>query len=173
MQVKRNTVVEFHYVLTDDEEQKELESTRNGHPSYILHGHHNVVRGVENALAGRSLGERFSVTLDPAEAYGPRREDALQRISKKYFAQPKKLRPGLVTQIRSEQGTRSVKIVKVGTKMVDVDLNHPLAGRTLTFDIEIMNVRQATREEIAHGHAHANAHGHTHADGHGPEAHEH
>lgn len=161
MQVTRNTVVEFHYVLSD-EEQKELESTRNGHPTSILHGHHNVIRGVEQALAGRSPGERFSVTLSPTEAYGERKEDARQRISKKYFAQPKKLRPGSITQLHSEQGTRSVRVIKVGAKMVDVDLNHPLAGRTLTFDIEITNLRLATKEEIAHGHAHGPDTAHTH-----------
>ncbi len=161
MQVTRNTVVEFHYVLSD-EEQKELESTRNGHPTSILHGHHNVIRGVEQALAGRSTGEQFSVTLSPAEAYGEIKEDARQRISKKYFAQPKKLRPGSITQLNSEQGTRSVRVIKVGAKMVDVDLNHPLAGRTLTFDIEITNLRLATQEEIAHGHAHGPDSTHTH-----------
>ncbi len=160
VQVTKNTIVDFHYVLID-EDQAELESTRDGQPSSILHGHHNVMRGVEQALAGRVAGERFSITLDPAEAYGPRREDALQRISKKYFADPKRLRPGLITQLRSEEGVRSVMVVKVGVKMVDVDLNHPLAGRTLTFDIEVVDVREATTEEISHGHAHG-PHGHHH-----------
>ena len=153
VQVTKNTIVDFHYVLSD-ETQAELESTRDGHPSSILHGHHNVIRGVERALAGRVTGDRFTITLDPAEAYGPRRDEHLQRISKKYFANPKRLRPGLITQLRTEQGARSAMVVKVGMKMVDVDLNHPLAGRTLTFDIEVVDVREATAEEISHGHAH-------------------
>ena len=109
---------------------------------------------MEQALTGRAAGDRFSITLEPTEAYGPRRDDAKQRVSKKYFADPKRLRPGLITQLRTEQGERSVMIIKVGVKMVDVDLNHPLAGRTLTFDIEVVDVREATAEEISHGHAH-------------------
>jgi FKBP-type peptidyl-prolyl cis-trans isomerase SlyD len=153
VQVTKNTVVDFHYVLVD-ENQAELESTRDGHPSSILHGHHNVIRGVEQSLAGHIAGDRFSITLEPTEAYGPRRDDAKQRVSKKYFADPKRLRPGLITQLRTEQGVRSVLVVKVGVKMVDVDLNHPLAGRTLTFDIEVVDVRAATPDEISHGHAH-------------------
>ncbi len=160
VQIAKNTIVDFHYVLSD-ENNAELESTRDGQPSSILHGHHNVIRGVEEALTGRVAGERFTITLDPAEAYGPRREDAQQRISKKYFANPKRLRPGLITQLSTEQGSRSVMVVKVGVKMVDVDLNHPLAGRALTFDIEVVDVREATAEEISHGHAH------------GPHAHHH
>ncbi len=160
MQIAKNTIVDFHYVLID-EDQTELESTRDGHPSSILHGHHNVIRGVEQALIGRAAGDRFSITLEPTEAYGPRRDDAKQRVSKKYFADPKHLRPGLITQLRTEQGARSVMIVKVGVKMVDVDLNHPLAGRTLTFDIEVVDVREATAEEISHGHAHG-PHDHHH-----------
>jgi FKBP-type peptidyl-prolyl cis-trans isomerase SlyD len=153
VQIAKNTIVDFHYVLID-ENNDELESTRDGHPSSILHGHHNVIRGVEQALTGRAAGDRFSITLEPTQAYGPRRDDAKQRVSKKYFADPKRLRPGLITQLRTEQGARSVMIVKVGVKMVDVDLNHPLAGRTLTFDIEVVDVREATAEEISHGHAH-------------------
>jgi len=92
--------------------------------------------------------------VSPEEGYGLRDEDRTQRVPKKYFQDGDKLKPGMVTVLRSQQGMHQVTVVKVGATVVDIDGNHPLAGKTLNFDIEITDVRDASEEEIAHGHVH-------------------
>ena len=94
------------------------------------------------------------------DAYGSVKPDAIQRFSKKYFAQGNKLKVGQQTTLRTRESQQLVTVVKVGGKVVDVDLNHPLAGKTLNFDIEIKEVRAATPSEIAHGHDHQGGHEH-------------
>ena len=158
--VERDRVVLFHYDLADAQGQP-LESSRGGSPVAIVHGHGNVIVGVERALEGHRAGERLSVTVPPEDGYGPRREDAVQRISKKHIQGPRKLRPGMRVGVQTEHGVRPVTVVKVGSSVVDVDLNHPMAGMTLRFEIEVLEVRAAEPEEIAHGHVHGPG-GHAH-----------
>ncbi len=158
MQIGKDSVVIFHYSLRD-ESGSEIETSRDGDPTAILYGYRNVISGLENALKGREAGDTFSVTLQPHEAYGPRADDKQQRLSKKYFANPRQLKAGSVTVLRTESGTQPVTVIKVGSKFIDVDLNHPQAGKVLQFDLEILEVRAATAEEVAHKHAH---HGHNH-----------
>ena len=129
-----------------DEQGETIESSVDAHPTAVLIGHQNAICGVEEALVGRSEGESFTVEVPPDEAYGEIPADWTQRVSKKYFNQPKRLRPGMITQLSTDKGTRSVQVIKVGNKVADVDLNHPLAGKTLTFDIEVLLVRPATPE---------------------------
>jgi FKBP-type peptidyl-prolyl cis-trans isomerase SlyD len=109
---------------------------------------------VEAALDGREAGERFSVTVAPAQAYGERREGLTQRVPKKHVRNADRLRVGDSAVVQTTDGARVVTVMKVGSSVLDVDLNHPMAGRTLVFDIEILAVRAATEEEVAHGHAH-------------------
>ncbi|HEY5681416.1 MAG TPA: peptidylprolyl isomerase [Pseudomonadales bacterium] len=158
--VARDRVVRFHYVIRD-EAGSELESTREGEPLAVLQGRGSVLRGVEEALEGRNAGERLEVTLPPEQAFGARREDWTQRVPKKYLPDAKRLKPGDAAVLRTREGPRPVTVVKVGSKVVDVDLNHPRAGMTLTFDLEIVEVREATPEEIAHRHVHGPG-GHRH-----------
>ncbi len=99
--------------------------------------------------------------VEPLDGYGLRREDQVQRLSKKYFSEPKKLRPGMQTVLRTENGERRVTVLKVGGKVVDVDLNHPLAGQHLHFFIDVVEVRDATASELSHSHAHSDG-GHDH-----------
>ncbi|MEZ5557542.1 MAG: peptidylprolyl isomerase [Pseudomonadales bacterium] len=153
LEVARDRVVRFHYTIRDSAGAL-LETTVDGEPLAVLHGRGNVLRGVEAALAGHVAGDRVQVTLEPEQAYGPRREDWTQRVSKKFFANAAKLKPGMTAQLHTEQGPRTVTVRKVGGKVVDVDLNHPLAGQALTFELEVVEVREATREEIAHRHVH-------------------
>ncbi len=160
MQIDKHSVVSFHYTLSDENGQQ-LESSLGGDPSLYLHGADNIISGLEAAMAGRSAGDSFSVTLAPEQAYGVRRDDQQQRMPAKYLKHEGKLRPGQVVRFNTDQGPRTATVVKVGKFSVDVDLNHPLAGRTLTFAIEIEDVRAATEEEIAHGHAHGPG-GHQH-----------
>ena len=151
MEVEKDRVVEFTYKVSDAAEQL-LED--RAEPTAVLFGHRNIIRGLESALAGRSAGDQFSVTVEPEDAYGLRNPDWTQRVPKKYFARANRLKPGMVTQLRTEQGVKPVTVIKVGGKVIDVDLNHPQAGKTLTFDVSVVAVREATAEEIAHGHAH-------------------
>ncbi len=153
MKVARNTVVEFHYTLRDDQGET-LETTHGEDPTAVLVGHQNVIRGVEEALDGKAAGDTISVEVPPEKGYGEIRDDWTQRVSKKYFAKPKLLRPGSVQRINTDKGERSVTVIKVGSKVVDVDLNHPMAGKTLHFEIELLDVRAASPEEVSHGHAH-------------------
>ncbi len=163
MKIEQNKVVSFHYRLTADEQL--IEDSHGGSPMVYLHGHGGLIKGLEQALEGRQAGERFSVTVPQELAYGPRQEDAVQRISKSHVTGSAKtkmrFKPGMVVQVNTPEGPRSVLVVKVGLKALDVDTNHPLAGRALTFGVEVVDVRPASEEEIAHGHAHGEG-GHHH-----------
>ena len=154
MQVANNTVVSFHYTLKDD--GKDVESSRHSaQPIEALIGHGGIIAGLEKALLGHVAGDRLEVEVEPGDAYGERREGQQQRVPKKYFRDAARLKPGMITSIAlKEGGQRTVTIMKVGSSVIDVDLNHPLAGRKLNFDVEIVAVREATAEEISHRHVH-------------------
>ena len=153
MTIKEKKVVSFHYTLTD-RDGEQMETTRDKNPMTYLHGAQNIIPGLENAMAGRSVGDEFQVTLEPADAYGEKKEANIQRVSSKHFQFPKKLKPGQIVGLQTRKGPVQVTIIKVGRFNVDVDSNHPLAGQALTFDVEVSAVRDATEEEISHGHAH-------------------
>jgi len=157
--ITKNRVVRFHYTIRDSQNQI-LETSRNDEPLAILHGHGNVLSGIESALDGHVGGDSFSVTLPPEETYGVRRHDWTQRVSKKHLPK-QRLKPGMTVNLSTEQGPRLVTVVKVGNKVADVDLNHPFVGQTLTFEIEVLEVREAVAEELAHGHVHGPG-GHQH-----------
>tara|TARA_B100000676_G_scaffold109576_1_gene109527 strand:+ start:482 stop:982 length:501 start_codon:yes stop_codon:yes gene_type:complete len=144
----------FFYTLRD-EAGEELEKNREDGPMVYLHGKRNILLALEDALAGKQAGDSLSVTLPPEKAYGQRDDTALTRISKKRLnLRPAKLRPGAMVRIETAQGMHDATIVKVGKFNVDIDANHPLAGKTVTFEIDIEAVRDATQDELAHGHAH-------------------
>ena len=159
MEVKKNMVVSIRYQLRNAAGEM-LEDAFEGEPVALLQGQGNVISGLERALLGHRVGDEFEVTVPPQEGYGPRREGQLRRVSKKYFADAKRLRPGMQTRLRTERGAQTVTVVKVGGKVVDVDTNHPLAGETLTFKVRVVEVREATKSEIDHRHAHADGHDH-------------
>ncbi len=153
MTIQDKKVVSFHYTLSN-RDGEQMETTRDKEPMTYLHGAQNIIPGLENAMAGRSVGDEFQVTLEPADAYGEKKEANIQRISSKHFRFPKKLKPGQIVGLQTRKGPVQVTIVKVGRFNVDVDSNHPLAGQALIFDVEISAVRDATEEEMSHGHAH-------------------
>lgn len=153
MPIEKNQVVLFHYSVRD-EQGNVIENSRGGEPNAYLHGHGGIVQGLEEALEGREAGDTFSVTVAPEKAYGPRKADAVQRVPVKHLMGARRWKPGMVAQVQTEKGPRHVVVAKVGLKFVDVDTNHPMAGKTLTFDIEVIDVRAADAEEISHGHAH-------------------
>jgi len=157
MQITKDLVITFHYRLSDLD-GKELETSKGGDPMAYLHGHGNIISGLEKAMEGKESGDVFSATIEAKDAYGNRVQDATQRVPIKHLHGSKKelarLKKGDVVTINTDQGARQVVIIKAGKFNVDVDTNHPLAGQDLVFDIEIDTVRAATEEEIAHGHAH-------------------
>lgn len=153
MQIADKTVVSFHYTLSGSDGE-EIESSRDGDPTSYLHGARNIIPGLEQAMTGRAEGDSFEVTLAPADAYGERRDGLSQKVPVKHLSYQGKLRPGSVAQLNTEQGKVAVTVTKVGRHSATVDANHPLAGRELCFAIEITGVREASAEEIDHGHAH-------------------
>ncbi len=160
MKIGKNTVVRFHYTLTN-EAGETIDSSRDRHATAYLHGAGNIVPGLEAEMQGREAGDSFETTVPPEQGYGQRREDGIQRVPAKHFKNARKVRPGDRVSIQTQRGNIQARVVKVGRFHVDVDTNHPLAGETLNFAIEIVSVREATREEIQHGHAHGSG-GHQH-----------
>jgi FKBP-type peptidyl-prolyl cis-trans isomerase SlyD len=162
VKIEANKVVSFHYSVNDGGDAPVDSSRERGEPLTVLIGQGNIIPGLENALLGREAGEQFEVSVAPADAYGERRANYTQRVPKKYFEDAENLRPGMSTVLQTQEaGARVVVVHKVGSSVIDVDLNHPLAGKTLVFDVEITDVRDATPEEIEHRHAHG-AGGHEH-----------
>lgn len=159
MTISKHKVVTFDYVLRD-ESDTELE--RSESPMVYLHGANNLLRGLEEALTGHAEGDEVSITLPPERAYGLRREDALQRVPIKHLlTKTKKYQPGQIVSVNTKDGRKEAVVVKVGRFNVDLDMNHPFSGKTLTFDVSINTVRDPTPEEVSHGHAHG-------PDGHHP-----
>jgi FKBP-type peptidyl-prolyl cis-trans isomerase SlyD len=158
MQAEKDKVVSFHYRVSEaragENQDVAIEASHGREPMAFLYGHGNIVPGLEAAMAGHSAGDTFEVVVEPEQAYGKRREDFVQRVPKKYFRDAGQLKPGMSTVLSTRDGPRSVTVLKVGSSVIDVDLNHPLAGKTLRFAVEIVDVRDALEAELAHGHAH-------------------
>ena len=155
MKAGKDKVIAIHYTLTVDGEKVESSHDRN-EQLWILLGHGQLIPGLEKALEGHEAGDTLQVDVPAAEGYGERQEGQIQRVSKKYFPQANRLKPGMATALQlKEGGQRAVTVHKVGMSTIDVDLNHPMAGKALHFDVSIGEVRDATEEEIQHHHAHA------------------
>jgi len=154
MQIENGKVVAFSYVLKDGAGE-EVERSESSSPMVYLHGYRNILPALEEALSGNSEGDDLSVTLPPERAYGLRKDDSIQRIPIKHLVgRPKRLKPGMAVKVNTKEGTRDVVVIKVGKFNVDVDTNHPLAGKTVTFDMSIEKVREATPDELSHRHTH-------------------
>ena len=164
MKIEKDRVVRFHYSVSEqaahERGEAALESSEGGEPLTILVGHGNIIPGLEKAMEGHEQGDSFGVDVPAADAYGERREGLGQRVPKKHFG-GQRLEPGMQVVLNTNFGPRAVTIEKVGMSVVDVDLNHPMAGKDLDFDIEIVEVREASAEELAHGHVHGDG-GHQH-----------
>lgn len=154
MAITKDTVVQFHYTLKDADGTVIETSQSTGEPMAYLHGHGNIIPGLEEEMAGKEAGAEFTATVSPEKAYGQRDETAIQRIPVKHLQGAKKWKKGMIAHVETDQGPRQVTVIKVGKFMVDVDANHPFAGKELTFEVKIEDVREATAEEIQHGHAH-------------------
>jgi len=164
MHISADKVVSFHYNLKESDGIL-LESSYGAEPTLYLHGHGNILPSLEAALENKGVGEKFEISLTPEQAYGNRREGAIQRVPIKHLqnhiALKNKLKPGMTVVVNSQQGPWDATVLKVGKFNVDIDSNHPLAGKTLMFELEVVAVRAASSDELNHGHAHG-AGGHNH-----------
>jgi len=160
MNIEKECVVYFQYeALPITAVGTPLEGiSGEGQMLAIVVGSDNTLPALEQALIGRQAGEQFEV--DIANAYGDPLPDMVQRVPKKYVLR-KPIRPGQTTFVSTQSGPRPVTVLKVGLSVVDVDMNHPLAGKDVRFKVEIFEVRPATAEELRHGHAHGQG-GHVH-----------
>lgn len=163
MKIDSKKVVQFHYRLRDEDAGVEIESSHDSDPIAYLHGTGNIIKGLEAAMVGHEVGDTFKVTLAAKDAYGERNEEKQQRVPIKHLHVKKKakLKVGDVVNIETAEGAIQATLLKVGKFNVDVDTNHPLAGKKLGFDVEVIEVRDATEEEIEHKHAHGVG-GHNH-----------
>ncbi len=152
MQIIRHTVVSVDYTLTDDAGAV-LDTSRGADPLAYIHGIGQIVPGLERALDGRVAGDTVRVRLEPTDAYGERDDRLMHRAQRSQFgAEPPEV--GMRVEATSPEGTHVLTIVAIDGDVVTLDGNHPLAGVPLTFDVTIVEVRAATRQEIEHGHAH-------------------
>lgn len=160
MKLEQNKVGLFNYVLTDNE-GNQIDAS-NEQPLAYLHGHSNLIPGLEAQLEGKTVGDKFTAQVPASEAYGEVEPHLIQEgVPKSMFQGVENLEVGMRFEAQSEQGVHSVEITEVLDETVTVDGNHPLAGRDLNFEIEVTGVRDATEEEIEHSHAHGDG-GHHH-----------
>ena len=153
MQIAVNTVVFFDFTLKNDNGEV-LETSVGGEPLAYLHGMGEIVQGLELALTGRSAGDQFHVRVDPADGFGERLEELLQVFPREQFQEFPDLSEGMEFELPTQDGESTFTVVEVDEDAVTLDGNHELAGIVLCFDVMVREVREATAEELAHGHAH-------------------
>ncbi len=159
--IGKNSVVSVNYTLTDDA-GKVLDSSDGSKPMVYLHGAGNIIPGLENALAGKGKGDTLKVRIEPADAYGEVIPDRIKNIERAAFEGVESVEPGMVFEAKAPDGTtQQIMVVKVDGDTVTIDTNHPLAGIPLNFDISVLSVREATKQELEHGHSH-DGDGHSH-----------
>ena len=160
MKIAENSVVVIDYKLTDNDGEV-IDSSEGAGPLAYLHGMGNIITGLEEALLGKEAGDEVKASIEPAKAYGERQEDMKQEVPRDLFSGIENIEMGMQFQSETEQGPVMVTVVAIEEEMVTVDGNHPLAGVHLNFDVTIREVREASEEELAHGHVHGEG-GHQH-----------
>ncbi|NCF35904.1 MAG: peptidylprolyl isomerase [Gammaproteobacteria bacterium] len=161
MTIAQHKVVTIHYKVSDSESDEVIDSSENAEPMTYLHGAQNIIPGLEQALEGKAVGDELEVVVEAADAYGERSDDRIQQVPMEAFQGMEKVEPGMAVTAQTDQGQINLVITEVNGEMVTVDANHPLAGKSLKFEVSVEDVRDASEEEMAHGHVH------------GPGGHEH
>jgi FKBP-type peptidyl-prolyl cis-trans isomerase SlyD len=161
MNIANNNVVTIHFTVCSSD-GTQIDSSKNSEPMVFLQGSHFLIQGLENELEGKTVGDKFVIDVTPELAYGERHEELVQAVPKSMF-EDMEISPGMTFRATTDDGEQSVMIIDVNDEEVIVDGNHPLSGLTLNFDVEVLEIREATEEEISHGHPHSE-HGcdHTH-----------
>lgn len=161
MEITKHAVVTIDYELKDDDGNI-IDSSEGSDPLAYLHGAKNIIEGLEKALDGKKAGDAVSVAISPEEGYGVREDNRIQEVPKDMFEDQSQVKVGEQFMAQGPEGEQlTVTITEVTDDKVVVDGNHPLAGKNLNFEVEIKEVREATAEELEHGHVHG-AGGHQH-----------
>jgi len=153
MRISKGKVVSIHYALNDTAGEV-LESSEGQAPLEYLHGHGNIIAGLEKALEGKASGDNLKAVILPEDGYGIRDEALVKTLPLSSFQNQDEVVVGAQFQAETSQGPRLATVTKMDDKNITVDLNHPLADQTLSFDIDVVEVREATEEELSHGHVH-------------------
>jgi len=151
MQITKNAVVSIEYELTDDAGEV-IDTSKGGAPLAYLHGAGNLIPGLEAELDGKTGGDAFDVRITPEDGYGPRNEAMVQEVPRSQFPDDVEVQPGMQFRAETPHGAQIVTIVGCEDEAVKVDANHPLAGMHLNFSVKVVEVREATAEELEHGH---------------------
>ncbi len=154
MKVTQNKVVSLHYVLTDDNGTTIDSSRKRGEPFSYLHGFNNIISGLEAALEGHEAGFKKDIHVAPSDGYGEYNTEAVFEVSRDKFPENEEITVGMRVQGESPDGVMDFTVVRLDSENVILDANHPMAGQTLHFDVELLDVRDATTQEIEHGHVH-------------------
>ncbi len=160
--IESDSVVTVHYTGTLPDGEV-FDSSRDKDPMTFLIGHRNMIPGFEEELMGAAVGETRNFTLPPERAYGERDDEALQQVSRDQFPEDMDIKPGMMMAAQTDQGPIPFTISEINGDQITIDFNHQMAGKTLTFNVEILDIRNATPDEIAHGHAHGPG-GHHHPE---------
>ena len=153
MQISNHKVVSFHYTLTNDAGET-IDSSVGGDPLAYLHGEANIIPGLESALEGKAVGDKLNVSIEAADAYGEYNPALTEVVPSSMFEGVDNIEAGMEFQAETSEGVQVVRIAEVDGDNITVDGNHPLAGQRLNFDVEIADIREASAEELEHGHIH-------------------
>lgn len=159
MKAAHGRVVSLHYTLTDDL-GVQIDSSHGREPFIYLHGFGNIIRGLENALEGCEAGYRSTIQIAPADGYGEYDPQAVFNAPREKFPPQEDIQVGMRIHGQSDQGLLEFTVVNVSAQAITLDANHPLAGKNLHFAVDVLEVRDATAQELAHGHVHAHGHDH-------------
>lgn len=161
MTIAQHKVVTIHYKVVDVASGDVIDSSEGAEPMTYLHGAQNIIPGLESALEGKQVGDEFDITIEAADAYGEHSEERIQQVPVEAFEGVEKVEPGMAFTADTEHGPVNLIVTEVTEGTVTVDANHPLAGKSLAFSVKVESIRDASDEEMAHGHVH------------GPGGHEH
>jgi FKBP-type peptidyl-prolyl cis-trans isomerase SlyD len=153
MNIVNNTIATIHFTVCSSD-GTQIDTSRNSEPMDFLHGSHFLIQGLEDELEGKIAGDKFVIDIAPDHYYGERHEELVQSVPKTMF-EDIELNVGMTFRASTDDGEQSVMIIDISEEEVIVDGNHPLSGLTLNFDVEVLGVREATEEEITHGHPHS------------------
>ena len=150
MQAEADTVVSIDYTLKDNDGEV-IDTSEGREPLSYLHGHGNIIPGLEKALEGKTEGDELQVSVEPEEGYGPHRDELVQQVSMEAFAGIDQVEPGMKFNAESAQGPLVVKVTKIEGDQVTIDANHDLAGQELNFEVTVRDIREASSDELEQG----------------------
>jgi len=155
MQISKDLVASIHYTLKNADGEV-LDTSEGQEPLHYVHGAQNIVPGLEKELEGKTTGDKLAVVVDPIDGYGEYNAELIQELPKDMFAGVDTIEVGMEFQAQTpEGGMQIIEVKSIDGDKITVDGNHPMAGQTLHFDVEITDVREATKDELEHGHVHS------------------